>query len=158
MTPAQCIVALRQANAVASEAMAQGHHPFGAVLIAPDGQTVLMRQGNIDVVNHAEATLIRCAAENYSADFLWQCSLVTTVEPCAMCAGTQYWANIGRVVFGMTEARLLSLTGNDAKNPTLDLPCREVFARGQKVIDVIGPVSEVEAEMAELHLNFWQQP
>jgi tRNA(Arg) A34 adenosine deaminase TadA len=158
MTPAQCIAALRQANAVASEAMAQGHHPFGAVLIAPDGQTVLMRQGNVDVVNHAEATLIRCAAENYSADFLWQCSLVTTVEPCAMCAGTQYWANIGRVVFGMTEARLLSLTGNDAKNPTLDLPCREVFARGQKAIDVIGPVSQVEAEIAEFHLNFWQQP
>lgn len=157
MTPEQATAALRQANRVASEAAASGHHPFGAVLIAPDGQTVLMQQGNINTVNHAEATLIRAAAEKYDADYLWQCSLVTTVEPCAMCAGTQYWANIGRVVFGMTEERLLSFTGNDSQNPTLDLPCREVFARGQKAIEVIGPVPAVEEEIAALHTHFWQK-
>ncbi len=156
MTRDQAIAALREANAVAREAASQGHHPFGAVLIAPDGDTVLMRQGNIDTVNHAEAALIRAAASQHSAEYLWGCSLVTTVEPCAMCAGTQYWAHIGRVVYGMTEERLLAFTGNDAQNPTLNLPCREVFSRGQKAIEVIGPVPEVSQEIAALHADFWQ--
>ena len=73
-----------------------------------------------------------------------------------MCAGTQYWAHIGRLVYGMTERQLLELTGNHAENPTLDLPCRSVFAAGQKAIQVIGPVAEVEAEIAALHSVFWQ--
>jgi tRNA(Arg) A34 adenosine deaminase TadA len=157
MTLAQVIAALRQANAVARQAVVDGKHPFGAVLIAPDGDTLLMSQGNINTVNHAEATLIRAAHERYSTDYLWQCTLVTTVEPCAMCAATQYWANVGRVVYGMTEERLLSFTGSNPENPTLDLPCRDVFSRGQKAIEVIGPVPEVENEIAALHQNFWQQ-
>lgn len=156
MNPEQTVRALRRANEVARRAMALGRHPFGAVLVAPDGETILSEQGNVDTVNHAESTLARTAATNFTADYLWQCTLVTTVEPCAMCAGTQYWANIGRLVFGMTERRLLDLTGNHTENPTMDLPSRTVLASGQKSIDVMGPVPEIEAEIAELHLHFWK--
>ena len=157
MIPQQVIKHLRRANEVAARAMRLGRHPFGAILVAPDGETVLAEQGNVDTVNHAESVLARTAALNYSADTLWQCTLVTTVEPCAMCAGTQYWAHIGHLVYGMTEARLLDLTGNHNENPTMSLPCREVFARGQKAIDVIGPVKEVEDEIAALHHGFWER-
>ena len=153
----QQITHLRAANAVAAAALAAGHHPFGAVLVAADNSTVLLRQGNVDAVNHAEAVLAREAARLFTPGQLWGCTLYTTVEPCAMCAGTQYWAHIGRVVYGMAESRLLAITGNHADNPTLDLPCREVFARGQKAIDVIGPVAAVEAEIAALHLDFWRR-
>jgi tRNA(Arg) A34 adenosine deaminase TadA len=93
MNPEQVVRHLRRA-------MDLGRHPFGAILIAPDGETVLAEQGNVDTVNHAESTLARSAATNFTPDYLWQCTLVTTVEPCAMCAGTQYWANIGRLVSG----------------------------------------------------------
>lgn len=155
MTPEQAIRHLRRANAVAQRALGLGRHPFGAVLVAPDGETVLAEQGNVDTVNHAESTLARTAALNFSADYLWGCTLVTTVEPCAMCSGTQYWAHIGTLVYGMTESRLLQLTGNHHENPTFDLPCREVFARGQKPITVIGPMPEVEEEIAALHRDFW---
>ncbi len=155
MSPDQVNRHLRRANEVARQAMNQGHHPFGAILVAPDMETVLLEQGNVDTVNHAESVLARIAAGKYAPDFLGDCTLVTTVEPCAMCAGTQYWANIGRLVFGLTERRLLGLTGNHAENPTLDLPCRTVFAAGQKTIRVIGPVAEVEAEIAALHSSFW---
>jgi tRNA(Arg) A34 adenosine deaminase TadA len=72
-----------------------------------------------------------------------------------MCAGTQYWAHIGRVVYGITEARLLSLTGDHAENPTMNLPCRAVFAAGQKPVEVIGPVDELEDEIVALHLDMW---
>jgi tRNA(Arg) A34 adenosine deaminase TadA len=141
---------------VARAAMEAGHHPFGALLVAPDGQTVLLEQGNVDSVNHAESVLAREAARCFDPDTLWTSTLVTTVEPCAMCAGTQYWAHIGRLVYGMTERRLLELTGNHAENPTLDLPCREVFAHGHKAVRVIGPVAEVEEEIAALHRGFWR--
>jgi tRNA(Arg) A34 adenosine deaminase TadA len=155
LTREQTIRHLRRANEVARRAMGLGRHPFGAILVGPDGETVLAEQGNVDTVNHAESTLARTAALNYSPDTLWQCTLVTTVEPCVMCAGTQYWAHIGHLVYGMTESRLLQLTGSHHENPTMDLPCCEVFARGQKAISVVGPVTEVEAEIAALHQNFW---
>jgi len=153
----QAVQALRRADQVARRAMAMGRHPFGALLVAPDGETVLAEQGNIDTVQHAEATLARNAALNYPGEYLARCTLVTTFEPCAMCAGTVYWANIGRVVYGAEESALLALTGDHPENPTLSLPCREVFARGQKPIEVIGPVGEVEDEIAELHRRFWQR-
>lgn len=72
-----------------------------------------------------------------------------------MCAGAIYWANIGRVVYGMTERRLLELTGSNEQNPTFDLPCREVFSRGQKAIEVVGPVTEVEVDAAKVHEGYW---
>lgn len=155
-TREQVVALLRRAQALAERAMRAGHHPFGALLAAPDHVTVLMEQGNVDSVNHAEAVLAREASRRWGADYLWQCTLVTTVEPCAMCAGTQYWAHIGRVIYGMSERDLLALTGSHAENPTLDLPCRDVFARGQKDVRVIGPVPEVAAEIAATHRRFWR--
>ena len=157
MTPEQVVRHLRRAHAVAQVAVARGRHPFGAVLVAPDHETVLLEQANVDIVNHAEAVLARVAAHRFEASYLWDCTLVTTVEPCAMCAGTQYWAHIGRLVFGLSERQLLAITGNHEENPTLDLPCREVFARGQKRIEVIGPVAQVQAQITELHRSFWPQ-
>ncbi len=152
----QIIKHLRRANAVALRASGFGHHPFGSILVGPDNESVLLEQGNVSTVNHAEAVLSRTADMNFSPEYLAECTLYTTVEPCAMCAGTIYWANIGRVVFGMAESRLLALTGNHSGNPTLDLPCRYLFARGQKDIRVTGPVPEMEEEIAEMHREFWK--
>jgi tRNA(Arg) A34 adenosine deaminase TadA len=156
LTPEQVIRHLQRANEVAHRATLLGRHPFGAILVSPDGETVLAEQGNVDSVNHAESVLARHAATNFAPEYLWECTLITTVEPCAMCAGTQYWAHIGRLVYGMTEYRLLQLTGNHDQNPTMNLPCRQVFSAGQKAIEVIGPVPEVEAEIVALHKTFWR--
>ncbi|MCU0929841.1 MAG: nucleoside deaminase [Burkholderiaceae bacterium] len=155
-THAQVVALLQRAHALAQRAMDAGHHPFGALLVAPDHETVLMEQGNVDSVNHAEAVLAREASRRWGPDHLWRCTLVTTVEPCAMCAGTQYWAHIGRVIYGLSERDLLALTGNHAENPTLDLPCRDVFARGQKDVRVIGPVPEMAETIAATHRRFWK--
>ena len=157
MTEEQAVRHLRRANQVALAVTAKGRHPFGAILVAADGETVLLEQGNVDTVNHAEAVLARVAAHRFTPEQLWGCTLVTTVEPCAMCAGTQYWANIGRLVYGLSERQLLDITGNHPENPTLDLPCADVFARGQKPIEVIGPVPQLYDELAQLHRSFWPQ-
>jgi len=113
--------------------------------------------GNIDTVNHAEATMARTAAAKYDGATLWGSTIYTTVEPCCMCAGTQYWANIGRVVYGMSEARLLELTGNAEENPTMAVPCRYVFEHSQKDIWVHGPVPEMEGDIAQIHADFWKK-
>ena len=156
MNEAQAIAHLRRANAVARRALSLGRHPVGAILVAPDGETVLAEQGNIDSVHHAEATLARMASLNYSREYLWDCTLVTTFEPCAMCTGTIYWAHIGRIVYGASEESLLAMTGSHADNPTLSLPCRDVLARGQKAVAVMGPVAALEQEMLAPHRDFWK--
>ena len=155
-TSAQVVAMLERAHALARRAMDAGHHPFGALLVGPDHETVLMEQGNVDSVNHAEAVLAREAARRWSPAELWPCTLVTTVEPCAMCAGTQYWANIGRTVFGIEERALLAEAGNHPDNPTLDLPCRHVFARGHKDIHVIGPVAAMVEPISALQRRYWR--
>ena len=75
---------------------------------------------------------------------------------CAMCAGAMYWGNLGRLVYIGRESTLKEYTGDDIRNPTLALPCRAVFACGQKPdMEIIGPVPELEEEFMELHKDFW---
>lgn len=150
---------LKRTIEISKESRAKGNTPFGALLVDRDGN-IIMEQGNIEIsekicTGHAEATLAARASHEYSKDFLWDCTLYTTAEPCAMCSGTIYWANIGRVVYGMTERRLLQLTGNNEQNPTFDLPCRDVFSKGQKDITILGPFPEIEEEAAKVHEGYW---
>ena len=70
MNHEQAVKHLRRANDVAARAMSLGRHPFAAILVAPNGETVLAERGNVDTVNHAESVLARTAAQNYSTDYL----------------------------------------------------------------------------------------
>jgi tRNA(Arg) A34 adenosine deaminase TadA len=72
-----------------------------------------------------------------------------------MCAGAIYWAGIGRIVYGLAERSLKQLTGDHPENPTLDLPCRTVFAAGQRKVEIVGPLLEDEA--AALHADIWRK-
>lgn len=150
---------LEEAIEVSRRSRAHGNTPFGAILVSPEGE-VLLEQENIEIdthrcTGHAETQLVDCASQKYSKAYLWDCSLYTSAEPCAMCSGAIYWANVGRVVYAMTERRLLQLTGSNEQNPTFDLPCRQVFAAGQKDIEVVGPFPELEVEAAEVHKGYW---
>lgn len=150
---------LREAIKVSAESRAMGNTPFGAILVDSQGN-ILLKQTNVEFTEHkstghAETQLIEKASLKYDKDFLWNCILYTTVEPCVMCAGAQYWANIGTLVYGLSEKELLKMTLDDEKNPTLDVPCREVFARGQKNIKVIGPFEELKAEIVKVHEGYW---
>lgn len=150
---------LRRAIEVSRESRKAGNTPFGALLVDADGE-IVMEQPNVEITEHictghAETTLAARASHKFTKDYLWNCTLYSTAEPCAMCSGAIYWANIGRVVYGMTEKRLLELTGSNEQNPTFSLPCREVFARGQKDIKVEGPFPEIEEEAAEVHKGYW---
>src|ERR1700722_9399609 len=150
---------LRRPFEVARRSRANGDHPFGALLAGPDGE-VLREQCNGysaeggDMTAHAERLLATWASRTHDAEFLARCTLYTSAEPCAMCAGAIYWAGIGRVVFGQTEKGLKAMTGADTENPTLDLPCPLVFAAGQRPTEIVGPLLEEEA--AQLQAGFWK--
>ena len=148
---------LRRAIDESRKAREAGTHPFASILVGPDG-AVLMTQHNAylpdhDMTGHAERVLMTRASTTLPMDLLRECTIYTSAEPCAMCAGAIYWAGLKRVVFGMTEADLKRFTGDHPENPTLDLPCRTVFAAGQRQVDVIGPMLEDEA--AAVHEGAW---
>ena len=149
---------LRRAFVVARAARDSGEHPFGAILVGPDG-AVLLEQPNAynaegqDMTAHAERMLATRASTRWRPDFLAGCTMFTSGEPCAMCAGAIYWSGIGRVVFGQSESAIKAMTGNHPENPTLDLPCRTVFAHGQREVVVKGPLLAEEA--AAIQAGFW---
>ena len=148
---------LRLAFTVAGKAAAAGNHPFGCILVDGQGKVVL-EQGNAylpdhDMTGHAERVLATRASTRFRPSELVDATMYTSAEPCAMCTGAAYWAGIGRVVYGLSEERMTAITGNHPENPTLDLPCRTVFASGQRPVAVVGPLLEDEA--AAIHESFW---
>lgn len=150
---------LRRTIDLADEAVAEGNHPFGALLVSADGQVLAEGKNSFSVdkgPGHAEANLARDVARRFDVDTLRGATLYTSVEPCSMCSGTIYWAEIGAVVFGMTERRLGELTGDDPENPTQDLECRTIFASGQRPVAVRGPFPVLEDAIAAQHRAFWK--
>jgi len=148
---------LRRAFAVARRSLTHGNHPFGAILVDDQGNVLIEAENGYmparDGTAHAERLLATKACTTLAPELLAKTTLYSSAEPCAMCAGAIYWAGIGRVVYGLSEVRLRSVTGNHPENPTLDLPCREVFERGQRPTEVVGPLLEDEAEA--LHAGVW---
>ncbi|MEO8317791.1 MAG: nucleoside deaminase, partial [Bradyrhizobium sp.] len=143
---------------VARRALTHGNHPFGAILV-DEHRNVLLEAENAympahDGTAHAERLLATMACTTIAPDILRAATLYSSAEPCAMCAGAMYWAGIGRLVYALSEHRLRDITGNHPENPTLNLPCRDVFARGQRSTEVVGPLLEDEA--AALHDGVWK--
>ncbi len=148
---------IRRTFELAWSARQSGNHPFGALLAGADGTILLEAENSVgttgDCTGHAETNLMRSASQQFPRKTLAAATLYSSAEPCAMCAGAIYWGGVGQVVYGLSERELLTLTGANAENPTLDLPCREVFARGQRPLSVIGPFLEEEARA--VHAGFW---
>lgn len=159
---------MRRAIALADEAVAEGNHPFGAVLVQ-DGEIVLEAKNSVhsdrDCTCHAERNLVSmaCRAERSFE----RATLVTSVEPCAMCAAAIYWCGfVDTVVYGLPEQALGRITAASEDAVTrsihLDVPCRDVFARamprlgaekGTPPVRVVGPV--LADEVAPQHERFW---
>lgn len=142
---------LRRTIEVSRDSRSHGNTPFGAILV-DEHKNIVLEQENVEItehrcVAHAETMLADRASHEFDRDYLWQCTLYTSAEPCAMCAGAIYWANIGRVVFAMT--------GSSEQNPTMDMPARSIFASSQKDIEVIGPFPELIEEATAVHTGYW---
>ncbi|OTA91203.1 hypothetical protein M434DRAFT_397368 [Hypoxylon sp. CO27-5] len=159
MTPAQIASGIQAALTVQRRAVAFGKRPFAAVLIGPDNDEVLLTHQSVDQVNHAESSLARLAYKHYPKEYLWQCSLFSTWEPCGMCTATIYWAHIGRIVFAGSNDQLYELTGpGNKENFTMDWHTRDVL-KGcpQKNIEVIGPLEDEGMIVVEESDKYWSK-
>ena len=149
---------LRRAIELARLAREHGNHPFGALLVDAKGNVVLEAENTVrtdkDVTAHAETNLIRMATARFDRDFLGRCTLYTSTEPCAMCAGAIYWGNIRRVVFGFSQEQIHAISAGNPENMQLQLSSREVFARGDHPVEVSGP--HLPKESAAVHDGFWE--
>lgn len=149
---------LRASIDIAAQTREAGAHPFGALVVDASGAVVATAGNNSlppagDPTQHAELRAVAAAARALGIDGMKGSTLYTSAEPCVMCSGAAYWAGIDRVVYALSEYRLLGLTGDHPENPTFSLPCREVFARGQRAIEVSGP--HIEDEASVVHEGFW---
>ncbi len=147
---------LRRAIAQSEQALIDGERPFGAVIVGPDGTVLVETHGQSnaerDLTAHAELTAVRRLGARYSRDYLAQCTLYSSTEPCAMCAGAIYWANIGRLVYGIGEHKLRDIR-NHTQNTALTMAAKAVLDTGGHATQVIGPVLEDEA--CAPHLRYW---
>jgi len=148
---------LRLAISLAAQARAHGNHPFGAVLVDEHNQVRLQAENTVvtgrDCTGHAETNLVRLATIHFSPQELSRCTLYSSTEPCAMCAGAIHWSQIGRVVYALSEIDLYAIIGPSPEH--LLLPCREVFAHRGRSIEISGPAVVLEREASAVHENFW---
>jgi tRNA(adenine34) deaminase len=98
-----------QALSVAAEALVSDDVPVGALVLAPDGGVLgvghNLREAEGDPTAHAEVVAIRAAAAALGSWRLEGCTLVVTLEPCAMCAGALVLARVARVVLGAWDPK-----------------------------------------------------
>ena len=100
---------MRDAIAIASAATSTGDVPVGAIVINKDGVVVGKgsneREANNDPTAHAEIVAIRNAASRLQNSRLDGCTLIVTLEPCAMCAGAIAQSRISHVIFGAWDEK-----------------------------------------------------
>ena len=148
---------LRTAIDIARQAREHGNHPFGALLVDENNEILLKAENTVvigrDCTGHAETNLMRMASQHFSPEILETCTLYTSTEPCAMCAGAIHWGNVRRVVYALGEIDLYALIGPSPEN--LLLPCREVFGHSQRHVDVEGPALELDVAARAVHEGFW---
>ena len=96
------------ALALAEEAADNGEIPVGALVVSHNriigkGRNQTEQLG--DVTAHAEMLAITAATQYLGGKYLTDCTLYVTLEPCVMCAGALYWAQLGRLVIGAPDPK-----------------------------------------------------
>lgn len=149
---------LRRAIALADQGRQRGNRPFGALIVSADDQILAQAWCNTtetgDCTGHAETSAIRLASPHYSREALARATLYSSAEPCVMCAGAIFWANLGRVVFGIDAVALRDFRGERLDQRDAELSCRDVFDASPTPIECIGPALREEAGLS--HLGAWK--
>ena len=97
---------MKKALQEAATAFDKGEVPVGVVIVLKD--QIIARAHNLtetlnDVTAHAEMQAFTAAADFLGGKYLKECTLYVTLEPCQMCAGASYWAQLGKIVYGASE-------------------------------------------------------
>lgn len=135
---------MREALKEAERAAQEGEVPIGAVVVSQD--RIIARAYNQverlqDATAHAEMLALTSAFSHVGGKYLPTATLYVTLEPCCMCAGASYWAQLGRLVFGARD------------------PQRGYTGAGKPLLHprtaIAGPILEQEA--SQLLTHFFRQ-
>ena len=116
---------MKQALVQAQMAFEKGEVPVGAVIVYK-GRIIARAHNLVETLNdataHAEMQAITAAGNFIGGKYLKDCVLYVTLEPCAMCAGASFWAQLSRIVYGASdEKRGFSRFGNELFHPTTQI-------------------------------------
>ena len=129
------------------------NHPFGALLVVDEVvalECLNTVNTSADSTRHPELDILRLAAKKIGKDDLKRATLHASTEPCAMCCGAIYWSGVSTLVYGCPTETLGEIAGG-----SFVVPSRELFSKGKRAIEVIGPV--LPEEGAEIHKGFWKK-
>jgi len=130
---------LAAALQIARETQAEGNKPFGAVLVAADGRVLATGRNAAaqtgDPTSHAELDAVR-AVTAADRDAVAGSTMFASGEPCPMCAAALVWSGVGRIVFGTAAADIRAVAPGP---PGFRLPCAEVVAASDAILEVVGP-------------------
>jgi len=144
---------IKRAIEVAKRSKANGNLAYGCILVDANDKVIMEGENTVvtehDCLGHAEINMIREASKRFDTDFLNQCSIYTSDEPCPMCSSAIFWSGISTLVFGLSKARFYQEFGND--NPAIDfnIPSRNVLRTGGRKVEVYGPM--LEDDVLALH-------
>ena len=140
---------MRLAIDVAHSATHAGDVPVGALVVNSDGIVIGKgfneREANNDPTAHAEVVAIRNAASRLQKSRLDGCTLVVTLEPCAMCAGAVAQSRISKVVFGAWDEKAGAVGS-----------VWDVLRDPRSIFKVEVQAGVLESECAELLTNFFK--
>ena len=145
---------IRESLKIAKTSVANGNHPFGALLVDENDIIICVAENtqitDMDCTSHAELNLVSKVSKlKLSKEKLAMCTLYTSTEPCAMCAGAIAWLKIGKVVYGCSSIEMSKITGGGS----FKMPCQTVFSYSTNPIPVVGPILEEECKI--VHQEFW---
>jgi tRNA(adenine34) deaminase len=136
---------LREAIAASRDAMHAGDEPYGASLVSPSGELLMVARNrqhtDRDLTAHAEMVLVRQAQAALGAAALRGATVYASGEPCAMCSGALFWAGVARVVFAAPQSDLAATMGG----AVLPLTARQVLTGAHPAPLVEGPALRDEA-------------
>ncbi len=129
---------MKEAFKEAQKAYEEGEVPVGAVVVLDNkiiGKGHNLTERLHDVTAHAEMQAITAAANFLGAKYLTECKLYVTLEPCNMCAGAIYWAQLGELVIGAPDTkRGFMATGHQLLHPKtlvktgiMEAPCAQLI-------------------------------
>lgn len=142
---------LNQCLELAYSSVEKGNHPFGALLVL-DNVVVVTSENEVetlkDVTAHAELRLVQKAQSILRSEEIKECTLYTSTEPCAMCAGAIYWVGIKNIVYGCSTNELFNIVKDG-----LYIHAQDIFQNSTSEINLIESISN--SKFIKIHRDFW---
>lgn len=145
--------AMQLAIDASASALQRGDMPFGATLVSPAGEVLLVAANNqnssADCTGHAEMVLVRQAQQQLGLTAMREATVYASGEPCAMCCGAMFWGGIRRVVYAASTAQISAALGG----PSLPITSAAVLAGTVPALLVQGPLLGEAANAVLLQYN-----